>query len=130
MSMRKDRSQSRVPVMSLLMVLTLLVSFGSSPSATAQVAANNTSRMLSNAENLGAEDLSKQVTVTVWLKHHNQTGFDELVRQMYDRNSPSYHHFLTLEQYKANFAPNCPGSRDGPGLPYQPQSEDFVGGKE
>jgi subtilase family serine protease len=61
--------------------------------------------MLSNAENLGAEDLSKQITVTVWLKHHNEAAFHELVREMYDKSSPNYHHFLTLDQYHANFAP-------------------------
>jgi subtilase family serine protease len=63
--------------------------------------------MLSSAENLGAEDLSKPMTVTVWLKHHNQAAFDELVRELYDKSSPNYHHFLTLDQYHANFAPRA-----------------------
>src|ERR1700733_9519467 len=91
----------------LLVILTLLVSFGFCASANSQVTADSRSRMLSNAENLGAEDLSKQITVTVWLKHHNQAGFDELVRQMYDKSSSNYHRFLTLEQYHANFAPTA-----------------------
>jgi len=30
-----------------------------------------------------------------------------LVRQMYDRNSPNYHHWLTLNEYKARFAPTA-----------------------
>lgn len=89
----------------LLVILALLASFGFSPSARSQVTADNRSRILANAENLGAEDLSKQITVTVWLKHHNQAVFDELVRQMYDKSSPNYHRFLTLEEYHANFAP-------------------------
>src|SRR5580692_11472853 len=104
MSIHKDRSQNRVQVTALLVILAV-VSFGFPQSAKAQVAADNTSRLLSNAENLGAEDLSKQITVTVWLKHHNQGAFDELVREMYDKNSSNYHRFLTLEQYHANFAP-------------------------
>jgi subtilase family serine protease len=94
-------------VATLLVIFTLAAGFGFSQSARAQVAADNPSQMLSNAENLGAEDLSKQITVTVWLKHHNQAAFDELVREMYDANSPNYHHFLTLEQYHANFAPTA-----------------------
>jgi subtilase family serine protease len=94
-------------VATLLLIFTLAVGFGFSQPARAQVAADNPSRMLSNAENLGAEDLSKQITVTVWLKHHNQAAFDELVREMYDPSSPNYHHFLTLEQYHANFAPTA-----------------------
>jgi subtilase family serine protease len=94
-------------VATLLVIFILIVGFGFSQPINAQVAANNMSRMLSNAENLGAEDISKQITVTVWLKHHNQSAFDELVRQMYDTSSPNYHHFLTLEQYHANFAPTA-----------------------
>jgi subtilase family serine protease len=94
-------------VATLLVIFTLAAGFGFSQPARAQAAADTPSRMLSNAENLGPEDLSKQITVTVWLKHHNQAAFDELVREMYDKSSPNYHHFLTLEQYKANFAPTA-----------------------
>jgi subtilase family serine protease len=90
-----------------LAIFTLIVGFGFSRSANAQAAADSTSRMLANAEGLGAEDLSKQITVTLWLKHHNEAAFGELVRQMYDTSSPNYHHFLTLEQYHANFAPTA-----------------------
>ena len=91
----------------VLVIFTLIVGFGFSRSANAQVVADSTSRMLANAEGLGAEDPSKQITVTLWLKHHNEAAFDELVRQMYDTSSPNYHHFLTLEQYHANFAPTA-----------------------
>jgi subtilase family serine protease len=94
-------------VATLLVIFTLAAGFGFSRPVNAQVAADSTSRMLANAENLGAEDLSKPITVTVWLKHHNQAAFDELVREMYDKSSPNYHHFLTLEQYHANFAPTA-----------------------
>jgi len=58
-----------------------------------------------HALNLGPEDQSKQITVTVWLKPHNQPALDALVRQMYDKTSPYYHQFLTLKQYKAKFGP-------------------------
>ena len=102
MSIQIDRLRTGMATRFLFAILTLLVSFGFSPSASSQVTADSRSRMLSNAENLGSEDLSKQITVTVWLKHHNQAAFDELVRQMYDKNSPNYHRFLTLEQYHAN----------------------------
>jgi len=58
-----------------------------------------------HAVNLGPEDQSKQINVTVWLKLHNKPALDALVRQMYDKASPNYHHFLTLKQFKAKFAP-------------------------
>lgn len=53
-------------------------------------------RTLPNTQILGAEDQSKQIAVTLWLNQHDKAGFDNLVRQMYDRNSPNYHHWLTL----------------------------------
>jgi len=64
-------------------------------------------RALPNAQMLGAEDQSKQIAVTFWLNQRDKAGFDELVRQMYDRNSPNYHHWLTLNEYKARFAPTA-----------------------
>jgi len=69
--------------------------------------AANSSRALPNTQILGAEDQSKQISVTFWLNQHDKAGFDELVRQMYDRNSPNYHHWLTLNEYKARFAPTA-----------------------
>jgi len=64
-------------------------------------------RASSNAQILGAEDPSKQIAVTFWLKQHDKAGLDEMVRQMYDRNSPNYHHWLTLKEYQARFAPSA-----------------------
>ncbi len=56
---------------------------------------------------LGAEDQSKQIAVTFWLNQRDKAGYDDLVRQMYDRNSPNYHHWLTLNEYKTRFAPTA-----------------------
>ncbi|HKW17303.1 MAG TPA: S53 family peptidase [Terriglobales bacterium] len=63
--------------------------------------------MPSHAKNMGPEDQSKRITVTVWLNQHNKASLDALVQQMYDKNSPNYHHFMTAAQYKANFAPTA-----------------------
>jgi subtilase family serine protease len=65
----------------------------------------NAGRSLPQPQLLGPENLSKQITVNVWLKQHNKAAFDALVRQMYDKNSPNYHHFLTINEYKQKFAP-------------------------
>jgi subtilase family serine protease len=64
-------------------------------------------RTLPNTQILGAEDPTKQITVAFWLKQHDKAGFDELVRQMYDKNSPNYHHWLTVKEYEARFAPSA-----------------------
>jgi subtilase family serine protease len=57
--------------------------------------------------NLGPEDESKEISVTVWLNVHNKAALDSLVQQMYDKDSPNYHHWLTMDQYKTQFAPTA-----------------------
>ncbi|MGA2965463.1 MAG: S53 family peptidase [Terriglobales bacterium] len=69
--------------------------------------AQSASGVGSNAQILGAEDQSKQIAVTFWLNQRDKAGFDELVRQMYDRNSPNYHHWLKLSEYESRFAPSA-----------------------
>ena len=65
----------------------------------------NAGRSLIQPQLLGPESLTKQITVNVWLKQRNKAAFDTLVRQMYDKNSPNYHHWLTPNEYKQKFAP-------------------------
>ncbi|MFZ1053598.1 MAG: protease pro-enzyme activation domain-containing protein, partial [Candidatus Sulfotelmatobacter sp.] len=62
---------------------------------------------VASPQNLGPEDPSKLITVTVWLNQHNKAALDELVRQMYEPSSANYHHWLTREEYKAAFAPTA-----------------------
>ncbi|MGA7300543.1 MAG: S53 family peptidase [Candidatus Sulfotelmatobacter sp.] len=62
-------------------------------------------RSAQKAQNLGPEDPSKVISVTVWLNQHNKATLDELVREMYRPGSPTYHHFLTHAQYLSRFAP-------------------------
>jgi subtilase family serine protease len=54
---------------------------------------------------VGPEDESKTINVTVWLNLHNKAGLDALVQEMYDKNSPNYHKFLTMKEYQEQFAP-------------------------
>ena len=57
--------------------------------------------------NMGPEDTSKTISVTVWLNLHNKAALDTLVQQMYDKTSPNYHKFVTMKQFKAQFAPTA-----------------------
>src|ERR1700721_366124 len=59
------------------------------------------------ATNMGPEDESKVISVTVWLNFHNKAALDSLVQQMYDKDSPNYHHWLTMQEYKTQFAPTA-----------------------
>jgi subtilase family serine protease len=54
------------------------------------------------AKDLGRVDGSTAVNVTVHLKLNDKTAFDQAVDALYDRNSPTYHHWMTnddLRQY-------------------------------
>src|SRR5262249_38713392 len=57
--------------------------------------------------NLGPENQSKQISVTVWLNLHNKATLDSMVEQMYDKNSANYHHFLTMAEIKKQFLPSA-----------------------
>ena len=56
---------------------------------------------------MGPEDATKPITVTVWLNLHNKAALDSMVEQMYDKTSANYHHFLTMKEYKEQFAPSA-----------------------
>src|SRR5271169_866272 len=73
----------------------------------ALIAAPGFSASTNDTKNLGPENESKQISVTVWLKPHNKAALDTMVEQMYDKSSPNYHKFLTLKEYKTQFAPTA-----------------------
>src|ERR1035437_1294912 len=81
------------------------VAEGTGFAANNTVLANSTPQFVTSARNLGPENGSKIITVTLWLHQHNEAALDELARQLYTEGSPNYHRFLTFEQYRANFAP-------------------------
>jgi subtilase family serine protease len=68
---------------------------------------NNTPGYVATAKNLGAEDPAKVIEVTIWLQLHNRSQFDALTQSLYDRSSPSYHHWLTQKDIAAQFAPTA-----------------------
>ena len=87
----------------------LLVSLGPAQSVKGggRLIANNTPGFVANAKNLGPEDTSKLINVTVWLRLHNTDSLDNLLQQLYDRNSTNYHHWLTPAEFKSSFAPKA-----------------------
>jgi len=71
----------------------------------ATVIPNSVPAYLPQAANLGAEDPSRVINITVRLALHNPAGRDALLKELYDSKSPLYHKWLTPEQYAARFAP-------------------------
>ncbi len=58
-------------------------------------------------QNMGPEDASKQISVTVWLNPNNQALLDSTVAQMYDKSSARYHQFMTMDDLNKQFAPTA-----------------------
>ena len=92
LSRRLSQLGARVSLSLGILALTAIPGFSASPD---------------NMKTLGPEDVSKQISVTVWLNPQNKAGLDTTVEQMYDKSSPSYHKFLTLKEFQSQFAPTA-----------------------
>jgi subtilase family serine protease len=91
-----------------LVVLTLtLCAVLPANAADGQTIARNTPRYVASAKNIGTEDPSKTIEVSIWLNAHNRSEMDALARELYDRTSPNYRHFLSPAQIRARFAPTA-----------------------
>jgi subtilase family serine protease len=100
MWMRGSHSQIGKGFSILLAVVTLMLGSGFS-----QRQSSSSLSTVASRQDLGPEDLSKQITATLWLGQRNKAAFDALVQQMYQKDSSTYHHWLTMAEYKAKFAP-------------------------
>ena len=75
--------------------------------ATGTLVAHNTPPFVFTAKNLGAVDPAKTIEVSVWTNVHNRSEMDATARNLYDRASPIYRHWLTRSQIAARFAPTA-----------------------
>jgi len=93
----------------LYVVVTTLMACLALPAfaASGQIIAHNTPSYVSTAKNLGTEDPSKTIEVSIWLNPHNRSEMDALAQQLYTRTSPNYRHFLNRAQIAARFAPTA-----------------------
>lgn len=68
---------------------------------------HNTPSYVTSAKYLGAEDPTKTIEVSIWLKPHNKAGLDQLAHDLYDRTSPVYHQWLKAADIGLHFAPTA-----------------------
>jgi len=68
---------------------------------------HNTPPYVSTAKNLGTQNPSKVMEISLWLQPHDRAQMDQLARDLYDRNSPSYRKFLTPAQFASRFSPSA-----------------------
>lgn len=57
------------------------------------------------ARSLGRLPASQSMRITIVLPPRNQAGLDRFLAKLYDPSSPTYRHFLTVEQFTARFGP-------------------------
>jgi subtilase family serine protease len=75
--------------------------------AVGQFIANNTPGFIATAQNIGPEDPTKVIDVTLWLRLHDRAGLDSLTRELYDPTSANYRHWLKPADFAARFAPTA-----------------------
>jgi len=101
------RSRSaRYAVIALAMVG---VVSGLFPLANAQsyFVAKNTPGFIRKAVDLGPTDPSSVISISVWLKMPNESKLDNFIRQQYQKGSPTYHKWITQNQFNATFGPTA-----------------------
>jgi subtilase family serine protease len=100
-------SRRRPTVWLTLVLATLIVGVTMPAHAAGKYVTHNTPNYVATAKNLGTVDASKVIEVSIWLNPHNRAELDTLARQLYDKTSPNYRHFLNHQQFAARFAPTA-----------------------
>src|SRR6266540_2533758 len=100
------RLRSTLSVFALCAALGLLTA----PAANAQgkVAVADTSPVWASPSNLaGADANADQVVFSVWLGWNRNGALDRTLADLYDPASPTYHQWLTPDQFHARFSPSA-----------------------
>jgi len=110
--MKKEAVRLEVPsdgikTAGFVLVVVCVIAAMALPAAAGSFVSHNTPRYVSSAKNLGPENPDTAMEVSVWLKLHNQSQLDALTRQIYDRNSPHFRHFLQRAEFSRMFAPSA-----------------------
>src|SRR6266568_1653398 len=88
-------------VLAVIFCLTANAAFAQS--ATNPSIANNTPGFIKHAKDLGPANPTAVISVTAWLKLHNESKLDQLVRQQYQKGSANFHRWITQDQFNASF---------------------------
>ncbi len=79
---------------------------GPNGNAYGYVVHGNTPGFVQRAVDNGATDPGTVITVTAWLKLHNENQLDQLVQQLYSKKSPNFQKWINQDQFNANFSPS------------------------
>ena len=92
-----------------LLTVALVVCAGRAPAQTVPrtVLAGHVPSVVSHLQPLGRLDPSTRLTLCLDLALHHQPELTNLLDQLYDPASPRYHHYLTPDQFNAQFGPTA-----------------------
>lgn len=71
------------------------------------VISGNTPGFIKKATDQGAVDPSTVISVTAWLKLHNENTLDNLARSVSQKGSSNYHKWITQGQFNSTYAPKA-----------------------
>lgn len=106
-AVRLDSPSGGIKTAGLMLVVVCVIAAVALPAAAGSFVSHNTPRYVNSAKNLGPENPDTTIEVSVWLKPHNQSQLDALTRQIYDRNSANFRHFLKRSEFSRVFAPSA-----------------------
>jgi subtilase family serine protease len=105
---KQNKSANKFASFQLLAIAMAVAMFSTVASAAAgRTVAHSTPHFVNSAKNVGAEDPTKIIDVSIWLSLHNRMEFDALTHSIYDKTSPNYRHFLTAKEISARFGPTA-----------------------
>jgi subtilase family serine protease len=90
-----------------LTVLSAIVGLTSAAMAQKYTTQSNTPGFIQKAKDLGPMNPSAVISVTAWLKLHNEDKLDKLVKSQNQKGSANYHKWITQAQFDANFGPSA-----------------------
>src|SRR6266849_6194818 len=90
-----------------LVLLSALSAFLPLASAQTHTIHGNTPGFIQKAQDLGAVDPSSVISVTAWLKLHNEGKLDQLVESQKQKGSANYQKWITQAQFNASFSPTA-----------------------
>ena len=69
-----------------------------------QSSADTVPGAVSAAANLGTPDPTMRIDISIWMKMHDKLQFDQALEDLYNPDSPSFHHWLTVSDL-SRYAP-------------------------
>ena len=103
-SMSGSKKYMRVTLRVFLTVVAVLTLVAIMPYRASGQASGHAARGLALATDHGRVAPEQEQSITVFLKLHDQAGFDQAVADMYDPTSPTYHQWFTDADF-AKYAP-------------------------